>query len=86
MSRVLLDCLGDPCPVPLVRAQQALENLVIGDVLLVSTDHSCAMKNIPEWAREEGHTVEVEEILSGRWTIQIQKEGALAGERSVDHW
>lgn len=73
MKEVELDCLGEACPVPLVKAQKKLEELEIGDVLIVQIDHSCAMKNVPEWARNEGHNVEIEEVGDGEWDVIIEK-------------
>ena len=73
MKEVELDCMGEACPVPLVKAQKKLEELEIGDVLIVAIDHSCAMKNLPEWARTEGHNVEIEEIDDGEWEVIIEK-------------
>jgi TusA-related sulfurtransferase len=73
MKEETLDCLGEACPVPLVKAQKALEDLAVGDVLIVQIDHSCAMKNVPEWAREAGHNVEIEEVDDGEWEIVIEK-------------
>jgi TusA-related sulfurtransferase len=73
MKEVTLDCLGEACPVPLVKAQKALEDLAVGDVLIVQIDHSCAMKNVPEWAREAGHNVEIEEVDDGEWEVVIEK-------------
>jgi TusA-related sulfurtransferase len=74
MKEVELDCYGEACPVPLVKAQNKLKELEIGDVLIVQIDHSCAMKNVPEWARSEGHNVEVEEIDDGEWEVIIEKQ------------
>jgi TusA-related sulfurtransferase len=74
MKEVELDCYGEACPVPLVKAQNKLKELEIGDVLIVQIDHSCAMKNVPEWARTEGHNVEVEEIDDGEWEVVIEKQ------------
>jgi TusA-related sulfurtransferase len=73
MKEETLDCLGEACPVPLVKAQKALEDLDVGDVLIVQIDHSCAMKNVPEWAREAGHNVEIEEVDDGEWEVVIEK-------------
>jgi TusA-related sulfurtransferase len=73
MKEEVLDCLGEACPVPLVKAQNKLKELEIDDVLIVQVDHSCAMKNVPEWARKEGHNVEIEEVDDGEWEIVIQK-------------
>lgn len=73
MAEYTLDCLGEACPVPLIRTQNKMEELKIGDVLIVSIDHSCAMKNVPEWARKVGHNVEIEEVDDGEWELIIEK-------------
>ena len=73
MAEVELDCLGEACPVPLVKTQKKLEELAVDDILIVHIDHSCAMKNLPEWAREAGHNVEIEEIDDGEWDVVIEK-------------
>ncbi len=73
MAEKTLDCLGEACPVPLVKAQKELEKMAKGDVLIVNIDHSCAMKNIPDWAREVGYNVEIDEVGEGEWDIIIEK-------------
>ena len=73
MKEVMLDCLGEACPIPLVKAENALDKLEIGDVVIVQVDHSCAMKNVPELARKKGHNVEIEEVDDGEWEVIIEK-------------
>ncbi len=73
MAEYELDCMGEACPVPLVKTEKKLAELAVGDVLIVQIDHSCAMKNVPEWARKEGHNVEVEEVDDGEWECIIEK-------------
>ena len=72
-KEVVLDCMGEACPVPLIKAEKELNKLAAGDVLIVEVDHSCAMKNVPEWARKEGHNVEIEEVDEGEWEVIIEK-------------
>lgn len=72
-KEVMLDCLGEACPVPLIKTENAMKKLAVGDVLIVQIDHSCAMKNVPEWARKEGHNVEIEEVDDGEWEVIIEK-------------
>lgn len=72
-KEVELDCLGEACPVPLIKTEKALEGMEIGDTLIVLIDHSCAMKNVPEWARKQGHEVELEEVDDGEWECYIEK-------------
>ena len=73
MKEVILDCLGEACPIPLVKSENAMKELASGDVLIVQIDHSCAMKNVPEWARKEGHNVEIDEVDDGEWEVIIEK-------------
>ncbi len=73
MKEYTLDCFGEACPIPLVKTQKQMEKMSVGDVVIVQIDHSCAMKNVPEWARKEGHNVEIEEIGDGEWEIIIEK-------------
>lgn len=73
MAEYNLDCMGEACPLPLVKAEKKMESLKVGDLLIVAIDHSCAMKNIPEWARNLGHNVEIDEIGDGEWEIVIEK-------------
>ena len=73
MNEVVIDCLGEACPVPLIKCEKALEKMDKDDILIVSVDHSCAMKNVPEWARKQGHNVEIEEVDDGEWEIVIEK-------------
>ena len=73
MAEVNLDCLGEACPIPLINAQKQIDKMNIGDVLIVNVDHSCAIKNVPEWARKEGYNCEIDEIDDGEWDIYIEK-------------
>ncbi|QQY79562.1 TusA-related sulfurtransferase [Keratinibaculum paraultunense] len=72
-KEVKLDCLGEACPVPLIKTQKKIKDLDVGDTLIVEVDHSCAIKNVPEWARKEGYNCEIEEIDDGEWEIYIEK-------------
>ncbi|MEL7564138.1 MAG: sulfurtransferase TusA family protein [Dehalobacterium sp.] len=73
MKEVVLDCLGEACPIPLMKTEKEINKLNIGDMLIVQIDHSCAMKNIPEWARKMGYNVDIEEVNDGEWEIAIEK-------------
>ena len=73
MAQFELDCMGEACPVPLMKTEKKMYTLAAGDVLVVHIDHSCAMKNVPEWARKQGYNVEVEEVDDGEWDVIIEK-------------
>lgn len=73
MAEYTLDCLGEACPVPLMKTEKKIKTMSVGDVLIVQIDHSCAMKNIPEWARNQGYNVEIDEVADGEWEVVIEK-------------
>lgn len=73
MAEYTLDCLGEACPVPLMKTEKKINTMSVGDVLVVQIDHSCAMKNIPEWARNQGFNVEIDEVADGEWEVVIEK-------------
>lgn len=73
MTEFILDCLGEACPIPLIKVKKKMEDLAVGDVLIVEVDHSCAMKNVPEWARNQGYHIELDDIGGGEWELIIEK-------------
>ena len=73
MKEFTLDCMGEACPLPLMKTEKQMEKMEVGDVVIVQIDHSCAMKNVPEWARNQGYNVEIDEVDDGEWEIIIEK-------------
>ncbi|AGB41119.1 putative redox protein, regulator of disulfide bond formation [Halobacteroides halobius DSM 5150] len=68
-----LDCIGEPCPLPLMKAEKKIKELKIGEELCIEIDHTCATTNVPEWARKKGYQVEIKEVVFGEWQIRITK-------------
>ena len=73
MATFYLDALGDMCPIPALKAEKKLKDLKEGDVLVVETDHSCAMTSIPNHLKRKKFTIEIQEIEEGIWHILITK-------------
>lgn len=73
MKEYILDCMGEACPIPMIKAEKEMEKMDIGDIIVVQIDHSCAVKNVPEWARNKGHNVEIDDVDDGEWEIIIEK-------------
>lgn len=66
-------CLGEICPIPLLKAQGLIEKLKPGDELMVAVDHSCVTQNLLEHFEKNGLQVTVEEVMNGVWEITIRK-------------
>lgn len=52
----VLDCLGRPCPVPVIELARALQGLPDGAVVAVVSDDPAALTDVPAFCRMRGHT------------------------------
>ncbi len=48
---LVLDCLGRPCPVPVIELARALPSQAVGEVVEVLSDDPAARLDIPAWCR-----------------------------------
>ena len=46
------------CPMPVIRTQDRIKQLEVGDVLTVTASDPGALNDIPTWCRINGHQVE----------------------------
>ena len=74
MGNQRLDLLGEMCPIPILKAQKALEKMPAQDTLTVLTDHSCVETNLRETFTRKGYHVFSNEVMNGIWEIEIRKE------------
>ncbi|PAF52867.1 sulfurtransferase TusA family protein [Helicobacter sp. 13S00477-4] len=70
----ILQTNGLVCPFPLVEAKQAMQEIAIGEELIIYFDCTQATQSIPEWVAQEGYEV-TEYIQTGdaEWKISIKK-------------
>ena len=52
---LVLDCLGRPCPVPVIELARALPDLPPGAVVEVLSDDPAARTDLPAFCRMRGH-------------------------------
>lgn len=57
MADYSIDTSGLLCPMPVIRAQDRVEELQPGDRLEVLSSDPGALNDIPAWCRINGHTV-----------------------------
>lgn len=68
-----LDASGLACPMPVVRARQAIDQLASGEVLeVISTDRG-SLQDIPAWAQSTGNKLLETREGDGRFTFLIEK-------------
>ena len=57
MSFYTLDARRLLCPLPVIRTQDKVKQLQVGDELEVTATDPGVMQDIPTWCRINGHTV-----------------------------
>lgn len=73
-KNLLLDCLGDFCPVPLMKLKQYEKDLEKGETIKLVTDHSCVSESVTNYCKTLGYILEIVEPINGVWEIYIRKE------------
>jgi tRNA 2-thiouridine synthesizing protein A len=48
---IVLDCLGQRCPLPVIALAKRARTAAVGDVLRVLADDPAAANDIPAWCR-----------------------------------
>jgi tRNA 2-thiouridine synthesizing protein A len=75
MSDHQLDARNILCPLPVIRTQNAVQELQIGDRLTVVCTDPGAMNDIPTWSRINGHKVLDMKHENNLITITIEVAG-----------
>ena len=73
-----IDCRGMACPLPVVNAKKAAEELCAGDVLTVLTDNEIAVQNLTRLAEHKGFTVTSEKKAEHEYAVVMQITGNTA--------
>jgi tRNA 2-thiouridine synthesizing protein A len=72
-----IDITAEVCPLTFVRTKIALERLPVGGVLEVRLKGDEPLRNVPESARDLGHTVlALDPLEDGTWRLLLRREGA----------
>ena len=74
----IIDCKGMACPLPVVNAKKAAEELNSGDVLTVQVDNEIAVQNLTRFAEHKGFGVSAEKKGDKEYAVIMQVSGAAA--------
>jgi len=66
-----INCLGDMCPIPILKTKKALKKMKSGETVQVVTDHSCVLESM--LSNFKKHTITSDEVINGIWEIYITK-------------
>ena len=66
-----IDCLGDMCPIPIMKLKQCREIKEHGGQIKLVTDHSCVVESIGSYCRKMHLKMETVEPMTGIWALYI---------------
>lgn len=72
MEKKIVDARGLACPLPVVNAKKAAEELHTGDVLTVLVDNEIAVQNLQKFAKQKGYTAAGEKKAEKEYEVTIQ--------------
>ena len=75
MSDHELDARRMLCPMPVIKTQNKVKELAVGDILRVVCTDPGVLSDIPAWARINGHMILGHEDNDGEITITVQVGG-----------
>ena len=76
----IIDCKGMACPLPVVNAKKAAEDLNVGDVLTVLVDNEIAVQNLTRFAEHKGFCASAERKSEKEYAVTMSISGAVAEE------
>lgn len=80
MEKKIVDARGLACPLPVVNAKKAAEELHTGDVLTVLVDNEIAVQNLQKFAKQKGYTAAGEKKAEKEYAVTIQVVSADAAQ------
>ena len=73
-----MNCMGMACPLPVVNAKKAAEELSAGDVLTVLVDNEIAVQNLTRFAEHKGFTVAAQKKAEMEYAVTMHISGVAA--------
>lgn len=52
---IVLDCMGQRCPLPVIALARRIVDARVGEIVRVIADDPAAANDIPAWCRMKGH-------------------------------
>ncbi len=74
MTDHTLDVRGHLCPIPVIRTQNMVKKLAVGDKLTVLCSDPGVLSDIPAWCRVHGHTLIGTHTEGREYTVIVQVE------------
>lgn len=69
----MVDCLGRPCPVPVIELAKAIRTVQPGDLVELLSDDPGARVDVPAWCRMRGQEYVGAEQRDVGWAFWVRR-------------
>jgi NADPH-dependent 2,4-dienoyl-CoA reductase/sulfur reductase-like enzyme/peroxiredoxin family protein/rhodanese-related sulfurtransferase/TusA-related sulfurtransferase len=77
-KQVKLDCSGEQCPGPIIKLKRTMDQLAVGDEILMTVTDLGFIADAPVWCRRQGHQLVSLRQDGARLVAQIRKQAPAA--------
>ena len=70
-----INAIGDMCPIPVIKAKNALKEMAVGQELIITVDNVIATQNLEKLAKESNCGFNVEKISGDNFRVKLSKTG-----------
>lgn len=81
MKKIIVDAMGDTCPIPVVKTKNAIKDMKESGTVEVHVDNEIAVQNLTKMAKIKGYPVQSEKISSQEYKVEMQI--VLSGENTA---
>ncbi len=82
MANIVVDAMGQPCPIPVVKVTKALQERKNNETLEVHVDNEIAVQNVQRMANHKGLSVKSEKIDETHFVLTLAGECGAAEEEA----
>jgi tRNA 2-thiouridine synthesizing protein A len=75
MREMILDAKGLSCPLPVLKARRAMQDLAAGDILEVHSTDPGSVRDFPNFCEAGGHRLMDQAENAGVYSFRIRKAG-----------
>lgn len=68
-----IDCLGEVCPIPVIKTKKELQKMKSGESFMIVTDHSCTLEALTNLFENRSVEFDTNEVINGVWEITVTK-------------
>lgn len=80
MAKIMVNAVGDQCPIPVVKATKALAEVTEAGTLEVQVDNEIAIQNLTRLADSKGLKSKAEKLGDKLFSITMEVTGPIAAE------